>query len=143
MLISMAWGKISNLTRMKRKIVYIREMEPDALVIIFPHWQSLKYRHVTAKIKEICKELIAAGANYVLGHGTHMYECDKKARDGAIVYSLGNFVFNLPGQYGKFDALPYSVISQLELKESGMGGELVVGITLFYQITKSVTSRRN
>lgn len=113
--------KYLNPTRMKRKIVYIREMEPDALVIIFPHWQSLKYRHVTAKIKEICKELIAAGANYVLGHGTHMYECDKKARDGAIVYSLGNFVFNLPGQYGKFDALPYSVISQLELKESGDG----------------------
>lgn len=110
-----------SLTRLKRNIVYIREMEPDALIIIFPRWQGLKYRPVTAKIKDICSDLVAAGADYIFGHGTHMYEGDKKVSDGAIVYSLGNFVFNQPGQYSKYDALPYSVILQLKLEEDRDG----------------------
>jgi D-alanine-D-alanine ligase-like ATP-grasp enzyme/acylphosphatase len=110
-----------SLARIKRDIVYIRAMEPDAVIIVFPHWLGLRYRHVTAQIEDICNELIAAGANYIFGHGTHMYEWDKRANNKAIVYSIGNFVFNSPDQYSKFGSLPYSVIIQLKFEENEAG----------------------
>ena len=114
---------IFGIKRICSNISRLRKKDPTALIVVFPHWQGYDYRDagVVCEIRDICKNLIDSGANYVFGHGTHMYcNCEKRGK-GTVVYSIGNFVFNSPGRYGKFNALPYSVIIQLELNENRNG----------------------
>lgn len=113
-----------DLPEMKRKISFLREKDPDALIIVYPHWQGFDYKHVSPRIRKICDELVAAGANYIFAHGTHTYDHFREIEGGVIVYSIGQFVFNSPGRYGKFNALPYSVVVQLELTENEEGWQV-------------------
>jgi hypothetical protein len=45
---------------------------------------------------------------------------------GLTVFSLGNFVFNSPGRYEKFDAPPYSFVARLMI-----GGAKQVSLRLY------------
>ena len=108
----------------KWRIRCLRKVEPDSMIIVFPHWQGLDYRHVSPRIKKICDKLIGAGADYVFAHGTHTYDHLREVENGIVVNSIGQFVFNSPGRYGKFNALPYSVIVKLELLESESGWQV-------------------
>lgn len=104
--------------RICNNIARLRKSEPDALIIVFPHWQGYDYKLIAPEIKDVCNKLIGSGADFVFGQGTHTYGHFDETDEGGIVYSIGNFVFNSPGRYGKLDALPYSVIVKLELSES-------------------------
>lgn len=102
----------------KKRITNLRAKDPKAIIIVCPHWQGYDYRWVSPKIKEICREIIDTGANYVLAHGTHMVNPLEKRGKGIIAYSTGNFRFNSPGRYEKYKAPPYSFIVRLEIEES-------------------------
>lgn len=107
--------------KMVKQIKKIRQSEPDALIIIFPHWQGFDYKQVSQKVHSICHKLIAAGADYVIGHGPHTINKIEKSGQGTIAYSIGNFVFNSYGRYSKLDALPYSCIVKINLYETNEG----------------------
>ena len=62
--------------------------------------------------------MIDAGADMVIGHGTHMFQEIELYKDKWIVYSLGNFAFNAPGRYEKKEANPYSFLAMLEIAEN-------------------------
>lgn len=99
-------------------IADLREHEPDAMIIVCPHWQGSDYKWVSSKIIDICRSLIVSGADYVFGHGTHTVNHIERTKKGTIAFSIGNFVFNSPGRYSKLNALPYSMLVKLNIEES-------------------------
>jgi poly-gamma-glutamate capsule biosynthesis protein CapA/YwtB (metallophosphatase superfamily)/acylphosphatase len=58
-----------NLDEIISSIVNLKRNEPDALVIVCPHWQGYDYKWVSPAIVDICRSLVTAGADYVLAHG--------------------------------------------------------------------------
>lgn len=109
------------LKRITRGITKIREYDPEALIIVCPHWQGVDYKWVTPKIEEMCQLFLERGADFVFAHGTHMANHIEQNEYGTIAYSMGNFVFNSPGRYKKLQAPPYSFIIKLQLMENEDG----------------------
>lgn len=115
----------SVLSRIVANIAYIRKTEPDALIIFFPHLRGLNYKQASQEVGDFCEKLLDAGADYILAHGSRMFDyLINKYEKRTNVIALGNFVFNSPGLYGKFNALPYSVIVNLELSEEKTGWQV-------------------
>lgn len=55
-----------------------------------------EYSHVvTARQQELARAAIDAGASLVVGHHPHVLQPIEEYRDGVILYSLGNFLFDL------------------------------------------------
>ena len=68
---------------------------------------------------DLGRALIDAGADLVIGHGSHALQEIEHYRGRWIIYSLGNFVFNSPGRYKAEDFPPYSLMAMLELRREG------------------------
>ncbi len=105
---------------MTNQITELRILDSEGIIIVYPHWQGLDYKFASENfdVQKRSRAFIEAGADYVFGHGPHMINDIEKYRNGTIVYSIGNFVFNSPGRYDKLQAPPYSFIVRLELDES-------------------------
>ncbi|AOT70412.1 CapA family protein [Geosporobacter ferrireducens] len=105
--------------QMVDQITQLRMEDWEGIIIVYPHWQGLDYRFASenSNIQKRCRAFIEAGADYVFGHGPHIINDIEKYRDGTIVYSIGNFIFNSPGRYEKMQAPPYSFVVQLKLEE--------------------------
>ncbi len=110
-----------NENRMIQKIKETRAEDPDACIVICPHWQGSDYKWIKAANETKCRKFIDAGADFVFAHGTHMANHIEKYENGIIAYSIGNFVFNSPGRYAKMDAPPYSLIVQLTAEHTDNG----------------------
>jgi UDP-N-acetylmuramoyl-tripeptide--D-alanyl-D-alanine ligase len=110
---SMSTGLLEAITALKRA-------DPERFVIVFPHWgQNYKWR--TENQQEMADWLFAAGADLVIGHGSHMMQ-EIEWRSGRwVVYSLGNFIMNSDGMYGKHGAPPYSLLARLRLTHDARG----------------------
>lgn len=67
--------------------------EVDVL-IVGVHWGA-EYRSEPAEIqKQWAKELVEAGADVVVGHGSHWVQGVEYINEKPVYYSLGNFVFD-------------------------------------------------
>ena len=84
----------------------------DYFVVIFPHWGD-NYTEATTEQKELAHQLIDAGADLILGHGAHVMQEVEIYNDKWIVYSIGNFMFNSPGRYERYDVDPYSLMARI------------------------------
>ncbi|MCR6094939.1 CapA family protein [Salipaludibacillus agaradhaerens] len=124
-----------NTTRMAEKIKKLREQEKDSLIIVFPHFHSHSYTQVSdkEKIKEKLRSFIDAGADYIIGHGTHSLDLIEQYNNGTIYYSIGNFVYNTTGKYSQFDVLPYSGFVNLNI--SNKNGKWIVVPKLYPIVT--------
>lgn len=107
---------VKSWTRAKvtEQINVIRSTDSTAFIIAYPHWFE-NYVWKTEKQTELAHAMIEAGADMVVGHGTHMFQETELYRDKWIIYSLGNLVFNSPGRYKKKAANPYSFTAMLEI----------------------------
>ncbi|TVP86774.1 MAG: hypothetical protein EA344_03075 [Alkalicoccus sp.] len=110
-----------NENRMIQQIKETRSEDPEACIVIFPHWQGSDYKWVNSSNEMKCRKFIDAGADFVFAHGTHMANHIEKYENGTIAYSIGNFVFNSPGRYAKMEAPPYSLIVQLTAEYTATG----------------------
>lgn len=110
---SLDFNRISDL------IKKIRNEEPGAYIILFPHWQGIDYKWASENkdIGEICSKFIENGVNYIIGHGPHIINHFEKRESAMIAYSIGNFVWNAKGRYQKLQAPPYSAIGRLQFEE--------------------------
>jgi hypothetical protein len=74
----------------------IREAREKAdLVIVFPHWlQEYQNRPQEAERKMVAT-WIEAGADLVIGSGTHVVGSIEQIDNGLVLYSLGNFMFDM------------------------------------------------
>lgn len=93
-----------------------RRARPDDMIIFAPHWGGAKnYEWATEKMAATAAEVIAAGADLVMGHGAHAIQELDFQPAGGTVFSLGNFVFNSPGRYAGASGLPYSLVARLQV----------------------------
>jgi len=65
------------------------------LVVVMPHWGKEYTDVVTAKQIAAANGFIAAGADLVLGNHSHWAGPIAMVRDHLVVYSMGDFVFDL------------------------------------------------
>lgn len=104
-----------SLERMGAQIRQLKQEDPASLVIVYPHW-NFDYKWPTPRLRERGQALIEAGADLVIGHGTHIMNDFTLEGGRGIVWSLGNFQFNWAGRYAKMpEAVPYSLVARLVL----------------------------
>ncbi|MTI95318.1 MAG: hypothetical protein FH749_07495 [Firmicutes bacterium] len=110
-----------NVEKTVKKVTSLRKEDPEALIIVFPHWQGFEGKKVPSKVKNICNKFITAGANYVIGHGTHYLDYFDVVGDGAIFGSIGDFLRNCSFSSKKRNVLPFSGVVRLEICEKDNG----------------------
>ena len=102
------------LERASAQIKELRRENHRAFIIAYPHFGP-NYTWKTQSQAKLARTLIDAGADLVLGHGSHMVQEIERYKGRWIIYSLGNFVFNSPGRYKKEKADPFSLLAQLNI----------------------------
>jgi poly-gamma-glutamate capsule biosynthesis protein CapA/YwtB (metallophosphatase superfamily) len=65
-------------------------------VVVYLHWGTEKLHYPKRKIRAFGRQIIDAGARLLVGHHPHVLQGVEYYGGGAIVYSLGNFVFSNP-----------------------------------------------
>ncbi len=64
-------------------------------IIVILHWGEIELTRIPSlSQREVAKELINAGAKAVVGSHVHTLQGWEHYKDGLIIYSIGNFVFN-------------------------------------------------
>lgn len=90
-------------SRLAKTIAQLREDDPHSLIILFPHW-GRNYQWADNRIRSAADDFINAGADLIIGHGAHMLQQCTFGQHTAVVYSLGNFLFNWAGRFDKYGA---------------------------------------
>lgn len=83
----------------------IRSEDKKAFIIAFLHWGK-NYRLATKEQYLVAHQLVDAGVDTIVGHGSHLMQEVERYRQKWILYGLGNFVFGSPGRYQKENAIP-------------------------------------
>jgi len=86
--------------RIKHILPRIDELKRNGyLVIVSAHW-GLEYSLYPLPYQmRMARKMIDNGAAIVIGHGPHYPQGIESYKDGQIVYSLGNFVFDEPHKF--------------------------------------------
>jgi len=103
---------------MARRIARLRQNEPDAWIVVFPHWGANYLMH-TAEMRAMAGQWIQAGADLIIGHGAHALQGIESMSGVPVCYSIGNFVFNSPGRYAHYNMHPYSAITHVDIEPEG------------------------
>lgn len=64
-------------------------------LVVSLHWGLEYMRYPSKKMKEWAMSIIDCGARIILGHHPHVLQGIEHYKNGLIVYSMGNFVFDL------------------------------------------------
>lgn len=107
-----SWGKSDVAKQLKN----LRKLYPDAFLIAFPHWGS-NYQYVSERQKTLAHDIIEAGADLIIGHGSHMMQEIEVYEGHWILYGIGNFVYNSPGRFSRYDVLPFGLLTRLTVAE--------------------------
>jgi poly-gamma-glutamate synthesis protein (capsule biosynthesis protein) len=84
----LSWNKVTeDIKTAKRKADF---------VIVSLHWGVDYVDYPVPFQMRMARKMIEAGANLILGHGPHFIQGVEEYRDGLIVYSLGDFIFDEP-----------------------------------------------
>jgi cyanophycin synthetase len=111
--------------RIGASIAALRQSLPAPLFVAYPHWGD-HYAEVSDAQREAAAQLIEAGVDLVIGHGSHTAQSVEMVAGRPVVFGLGNFVFNATGRYGKLGAQPYSLAAALVFQGGrGEGGTLL------------------
>lgn len=108
-----------------KAITETRKGNPAAVILVCPHWGA-NYRWSDERTRQDSKELVSAGADLVIGHGSHMLGECFASNDAIRILSLGNFVFNSPGRYEDYGAPPFSLVAKLPLSTRFDRGDIQV-----------------
>lgn len=74
----------------------VRDLRPRVdVLLVLPHWGA-QYTHRTVRDQRlVARALVDAGADVVAGGHPHWVQGVETVRDRLVVYSLGNFVFDM------------------------------------------------
>ena len=99
----------------KKILPRIRELKSNGyLVFVSMHWgDENSFYPIPYQCKQ-ARQMIDTGASLIIGHGPHYPQGIEDYKDGRIIYSLGNFIFDEPHFYAK-----RSFIYGLEIDEDG------------------------
>ena len=89
--------------RLRKILASIRKLRSDGYhVLVSIHWgHEYSFFPVPYQMRQ-ARQMIDAGASLVLGHGPHYPQGIEKYKNGRIVYSLGNFIFDEPLKYANY-----------------------------------------
>ena len=99
----------------------VRNRFENTIVVAYPHWGT-DYEDVTDSQRETAEKMVAAGVDVIIGHGTHSAQTVEMVGGKPVVFGLGNFVWNTPGQYRKRGLPGYSTVAHLVLGSQEVGG---------------------
>ncbi|HWO94446.1 MAG TPA: CapA family protein [Dehalococcoidia bacterium] len=111
-----AWAEVDRITQAVRDA----RAQADVVVVSF-HWGD-EYRHeVSEEQQALAYTAVDSGAQLVLGHGPHVLQGWEARGEALIVYSLGNFVFDLDDVDRSVPGLPSvnTLVLQVEVGPSG------------------------
>jgi poly-gamma-glutamate synthesis protein (capsule biosynthesis protein) len=86
--------------RLRKILSKVRNLRKAGnIVIVTIHW-GLEYAFypIPYQMRQ-ARRMIDCGASLVIGHGPHYAQGTERYRDGMIVYSLGNFIFDEPYRF--------------------------------------------
>ncbi|MBI2633913.1 MAG: CapA family protein, partial [Parcubacteria group bacterium] len=73
----------------------VRELKTNSdFVIVSFHWGEEYQDFPSEKQRSLAHKIIDAGANIVMGHHGHHLQPVEKYKNGLILYSLGNLIFD-------------------------------------------------
>jgi poly-gamma-glutamate synthesis protein (capsule biosynthesis protein) len=99
-----------------RAIEAVEKLKKKAdVVIVSLHWGDEYRQKPNSRQIKIAHQLIDAGADLILGHHPHVLQPIEEYKDGVVVYSLGNFVFDQ-----RKSATRKSVIFRAKLSKKGV-----------------------
>lgn len=121
-LIAFTWRDRNNVLKINEARRLIRSFSED-IIIVSAHMGAENFRspipngrmeyHGLEKrgnVRQFARACIEAGADLVIGHGTHFLRQVEIYRRRVILYSLGNFIFDYPGVEHR-PPLPTAVIT--------------------------------
>ena len=74
----------------------VRELRDQVdVVLVLPHWGTQYTTRTVRDQRVVARRLVRAGADLVVGGHPHWVQGVESLRDGLVVYSLGNFVFDM------------------------------------------------
>jgi gamma-polyglutamate biosynthesis protein CapA len=83
-----------NETNINKAIVGLKGREADIICLSF-HWGN-EYIHIPSWSQvQLAQMAIDAGANIIIGHHPHVIQPIEEYKNGLIIYSLGNFLFDM------------------------------------------------
>jgi len=100
------------LSELCSEITATKTSDPHCFVIVVLHWRR-DYKWRSERQVEAAHALLEAGADLLIGHGSHMMQEIEKIDSRWVAHGLGNFVFNSPGRYKDTKAPPYSLVARL------------------------------
>lgn len=87
------------------------------ILIISLHWGKEYSLEPTPFKVSLAKSFVEAGADLVIGHHPHVVQPLEKYKDGWIVYSLGNFVFDQTSKETKIGGLLEVIIRNKKIQK--------------------------
>jgi cyanophycin synthetase len=114
------------------EIKALRETVPSPFFIVYPHW-GIDYLDIQQNQRDYAHELIAAGADLIIGHGAHVLQGIENVAGRLVAYGIGNFVWNTPGRYNKLNAIPYSLATAVCFRR--VNGKDSVSLRLYPLLT--------
>jgi poly-gamma-glutamate capsule biosynthesis protein CapA/YwtB (metallophosphatase superfamily) len=90
---------IINTERISRAVHELKEKTD--IVVVQLHWGYTNYHYPLPEHVQLGRMLINSGAKLVVGHHPHVIQGYEICEEGAIVYSLGNFVFGAYKRRGR------------------------------------------
>ena len=79
-------------------------------IIVFTHWGNEYWNGISNRQRELGRQFIDSGADIVVGSHPHVVEPFEMYKNGAIFYSLGNFIFDQNLSYYTEHGIALSVI---------------------------------
>ncbi|MFH1188703.1 MAG: CapA family protein [bacterium] len=76
-----------------KKDITLAKQKSDIVIVSF-HWGEEYSKEPVMYQKEFARACIDAGADIIVGHHPHVVQPVERYKDGVIMYSLGNFVFD-------------------------------------------------
>ncbi|RPI18112.1 MAG: CapA family protein [Ignavibacteriae bacterium] len=108
---------VISVEKISEQVSDIRSNYKNVYIIFFPHW-GRNYFWKTDKQTETAHQVIDAGADLIIGHGSHMMQEVEYYNGKWIIYSIGNSIFNAPGRYKSNNVKPYSFIAELVIRNN-------------------------
>lgn len=112
-----------NMDRLAAQIAVLKQ--DGFFVIVSPHWGE-NYAMRTQPQVRMAERMVEAGADLILGHGSHMLNEFGQIDGVWVAYGLGNLMFNSEGEYERYAIPPFSLVAELEItpRAAGLSGQL-------------------
>lgn len=93
----------------------IKQTDQHAFVLVSPHW-GVDFKPTSGFQRMLARHLIDAGADLIIGHGSHSLQSIEKINGKYVIFSLGNFVFNSDGEFDTHNAPKFGLFARLNFE---------------------------